>query len=386
MRKNILFVLPTYEIGGTVVSTKNLLLLLDPDRYNITVLSMTGVGHMKASYDDYQQISSSFILSSLTHASWKNNSGYFKKIIGAVLRKLASSRVIRKLLLASQTDKLVGPEYDIVVACQEGICTEFVSYIKSKKKVAWVRCDYARYVMNLNVSIEAKIYSKFNSIICVSDLVCERFKTIHPQFKLRTIAVQNPQSEAYILQQANIDDEDQRFQKKGYTIVSIGRFDPIKRFTLIPSVASFLCSKNIEFRWYIIGDGSKEEKEKIIENIISEKVETNVICLGVKTNPHFYIKHSDLLVCLSSSEACPRVINEAKILHVPVVCANFDTAAEYIDHMETGLISTIDEIKFSILEILNNKDLTQRIKENISQFRFDNDYILSKINQVFSCS
>ena len=104
--------------------------------------------------------------------------------------------------------------------------------------------------------------------------------------------------------------------------------------------------------------------------------------MGLKTNPHYYIKNADLLVSLSISEACPRVINEAKILHVPVVCTNFDTAKEYIDNMKNGFISPIDEIKHSILKIIQNEELKNNIIANISKFHFDNDDILKKINEV----
>ena len=104
--------------------------------------------------------------------------------------------------------------------------------------------------------------------------------------------------------------------------------------------------------------------------------------MGIKTNPHYYIKNADLLVSLSISEACPRVINEAKILHVPVVCTNFDTAKEYIDNMKNGIISPIDEIKYSILEILQNDELKNNIKANISKFHFDNNDIMNRINEI----
>ena len=104
--------------------------------------------------------------------------------------------------------------------------------------------------------------------------------------------------------------------------------------------------------------------------------------MGIKTNPHYYIKNADLLVSLSISEACPRVINEAKILHVPVVCTDFDTAKEYIDNMENGIISPIEDIKYSILEILQNGELNNKIKGNISKFNFDNNDIMNKINSI----
>ena len=378
--KKILFVLPTFGIGGTVVSTKNFILLLDKMKYNVTVLCMTGSGSMVDLYNNVKQIPTTQILSSLSIQSWKNGNNIIKKIFNACIRKISKNKIAREIILENQAKKIAVKNFDTIIACQEGLCTEFVSHIECENKIAWVRCDYSKSVYNK--SVDEKVYSNFNKIVCVSDLTSERFKGIYPQYAEKTIAINNPQSEDYIIEQSLNNDNDPLFIKKGYTIVSIGRIDPIKRFSEIPRIASFLALQNIEFKWYIIGDGSKEEKRKIRENIIKEKVEEYVVCLGLKTNPHYYIKNSDLLVSLSISEACPRVINEAKILHVPVVCTNFDTAKEYIDNMVNGIISPIEEIKHSILEIVQNDELKNNIKANISKFHFDNSDILKKINEI----
>ncbi len=382
MKKNILFVLPTFEIGGTVVSTKNLILLLDKEKYNVTVLSMTGKGSMKGMYDNVQQISTTFTLASMTYESWKNETNTIKRVLCGFIRKVAKYKAIRQLILTTQAKKLIKSNYDIVVACQEGFCTEFVSYFKTKKKVAWVRCDYSRYVKTKNKFAEEKMYSIYDKIVCVSDITSQRFKNEFPQYSSKTYAINNPQSEEYILEQSLINDNDSRFERKGFTIVSVGRYDPIKRFTEIPRIASFLISKNIEFRWYIIGDGSLEERKKIIENIRQENVEEYVICLGIKTNPHYYIKNSDLLVCLSSSEACPRVINEAKILSTPTISTNFDTIYEYLEDGKNGIISSLETIQNSIADILQNKELYYKIKTEISNFHFDNSLLIKEIEEV----
>lgn len=382
MKKNILFVLPSFEIGGTVVSTKNLILLLDKEKYNVTVLSMTGKGSMKGMYDNVQQISTTFTLASLTYISWKNETNSIKRVLCGFIRKVAKYKAIRQLILTTQAKKLIKSNYDIVVACQEGFCTEFVSYFKTKKKVAWVRCDYSRYVKTKNKLAEEKVYSIYDNIVCVSDITSKRFKNEFPQYSSKVYAINNPQSEEYILEQSLINDNDSRFERKGFTIVSVGRYDPIKRFTEIPRIVSFLLSKNIDFRWYIIGDGAAEERKKIIENIRKENVEENVICLGIKTNPHYYIKNSDLLVCLSSSEACPRVINEAKILSTPTVSTNFDTIYEYLENEKNGIISSLEAIQNSIADILQNKELYSKIKTEISNFHFDNTLLIKEIEEV----
>lgn len=382
MKKSILFVIPTFEIGGTVVSTKNLILLLDKEKYDVSVLSMTGIGSMRDMYNDIPQVPTTFILSSLAYNSWKDETKFMKRMLVGIIRKIAKHQNVRNLIFKYQAKRIYKINYDTIISCQEGICSEFVSHIECCNKIAWVRCDYSKYIKTKNKFQEEEIYSRYDSIVCVSDLTSKKFKEIYPHYSDRILAINNPQSERYILEQSLNNDHDISFTKKGYTIVSIGRIDPVKRFTEIPQIASFLVAENVEFRWYIIGDGSVEEKKQIKQNIIKENVEDYVICLGLKTNPHYYIKNADLLVSLSSSEACPRVINEAKILHTPVVCTDFDTAYEYIDNMENGIISPLNEIHQSILQMIQDRDLHHKITNNISDFHFDNDEIMNRIYEI----
>ena len=151
--KRVLFILPTFEIGGTVVSTKNLILLLDKAKYEINVLCMTGIGSMKDMYNDIQLIPTTFTLSNLTHNSWKDETNIFKRLFCGFIRKISKIRRIKKLLLKTQAKKITALNFDTVIACQEGICTEFVSYIECKNKIAWVRCDYSRYIKSKNIFI-----------------------------------------------------------------------------------------------------------------------------------------------------------------------------------------------------------------------------------------
>ena len=88
------------------------------------------------------------------------------------------------------------------------------------------------------------------------------------------------------------------------------------------------------------------------------------------------------MISLSRSEACPRVVNEAKILHTPTVSTDFPTIFEFIENEETGLISSFDEIPSSILRLCNDEALYASIKENISHFVFDNTDLIAQIKAV----
>ena len=210
-----------------------------------------------------------------------------------------------------------------------------------------------------------------------------QFGEIYPSLSERLMVINNPQSEEFIIRQSEIDDQDPRFKKDVLTLVSVGRIDSVKRFSEIPQIARQLLDKGLKFTWYIIGDGNQNELQNIKQNIIENHVEECVKMLGAKSNAHFYIKNADILICLSRSEACPRVINEAKILHVPVICTDFSSAHEFIESGKNGIICSIDEVANNIINLTQNHDLYKTIQDNIGGFTFDNSEILYQINRMF---
>ena len=171
-----------------------------------------------------------------------------------------------------------------------------------------------------------------------------------------------------------------RFLIDRTTIVSVGRLNPVKRFSHIASIAYQLKERGLRFRWYIIGDGA--ERNTIQKSIKGHHMEDTVIMLGAKTNPHYYIKQADLYICLSESEACPRVVNEAKILGTPTISTDFPTIHEFIEDGKTGIISPLSEIPDAIIRMFTERSLYQQIKTSISQFEFDNTELLAQIQSI----
>lgn len=378
--KKVLFVIPSFNIGGTTVSVRNLISVIG-DKYKCEVLPLSDKGDLSNLYSDVKQIKPNFISYALYVPSCRHES-LFRFLIIAPIRLLARfSRGIKERLIKRSIKKLaIDDSYDIVVACQEGEVTRFTSLIKSKNKIAWVRCDYVRY-LDLIRSSREEFYETFNHIVCVSDYTKSQFLSIYPQYSNKTYSIYNPQDANYILSQSQIIEDEKKFKRDRYTIVSIGRFDVVKRFDQIPKIANNLREKGNSFYWYIIGDGA--EKYNILENIKRYNIQDCVILLGIKTNPHYYLRNANLFVSTSISEACPRVVNEAKILQTPVVSTDYPTIFEYIENNKTGMISPIEDIHQAIHTMMNDVDVAETIINNISEFQFNNDYILSQIEYIF---
>lgn len=382
MKKKILFVLPSFGIGGTTVSTRNLIAVLGNQHYEATVWALNDLGILQGMYDGVGKVKTCFAAQAMTMSGWKDENGWIKRLAVAFLRFLRNhSHKAERFLIRHSIKKCLGNrQFDTVVACQEGFATLFASYIDAPNKLAWVRCDYKEYIKTHHNRKEG-FYSKFNGIVCVAEQTTRNFKEIYPEFADKTFCIYNPQDSGLIRKQALDNDHDPRFVTDKPVVLSVGRLSKVKRFVEIPRIARELMAQGIDFRWFVIGDG--EEKSAIQKAIDDNKVSDIVILLGAKSNPHFYISKAYLYVCLSSTEACPRVINEAKILGTPVVSTDFDTVYEYISSDVNGLICPIGKITDEIERMLTDKNLYCRIKENIKSFEFDNREIIEKLETIF---
>lgn len=375
----ILIVVPGLHNGGTITSLKNLLPKLAPKRYQIDVFPINFVGSNYEAISQYANI--------LGFANHKKNSSKKSQI---KLALLCIIRIVKKLFCFLGIDlspmmykrvanSLQKNNYDLVIAFQEGQATLLVSLFNNVKKITWVRCDYSRIVTNTKIKKKSeKVYRNVDKIICVSNFTKDVFVHIYPDFSDKTIALHNIISDDAIINKSHERiEEDYLFSSSVFTIVSIGRLDPVKRFEQIPSIASYIKSKGLPFKWLIIGNGS--DKEIISHSIHKNGVEDSVVLLGNRNNPYPYISKADLLVCTSYSEACPNVINEAKILGTPVVSTDFGSSYEFIDNGINGIITPIDSIALEIVKLMTDHMLYDKIKTNITSFKYDNNKLLAKL-------
>lgn len=383
-KKKVLFVMDSYRVGGTTVSTRNIVGLLDQDKYEPYIWVLSDIGLLKDLFADCKIIKTCFVLHAIMLSSFKDEERLIPRIGVMIIRFLKhhSSKLKECFYSYSVKKCLKNMEFDTVVACAEGATTDFVSYMIHPNRVTWVRCDYANYFTQQQIESKRSQYSVFNHIVCVSEKVKDGFDNVYPEYANKTICIHNPQDVNLLIKRAEIDDGDNRFKTDKTCIVSIGRICELKRFHVIPSIAKQLIDKGLDFRWYIIGDGDEEEKINISAEIEKYKVSDNVILLGAKSNVHYYINKANLLVSLSRTEACPRVVNEAKVLHTPVVSTDYRTIYEYIVDHENGIITPIDQIGDAVYDILTNKVLYDKIESNISTFTFDNSLLLEKIESV----
>lgn len=141
--------------------------------------------------------------------------------------------------------------------------------------------------------------------------------------------------------------EEVNLEKNDIIFVTVSRISKEKGFNRIIEIVKQLDQLNINYKWYIIGDGDNSIKAMF------EKY-TNVVFLGKKDNPYPYIKNADYLVMLSEREAQCLVMYYALILGTPVIVTDFGTALETVKE-NMGFILKKDLSNLDIDKIINTK-------------------------------
>ncbi len=356
--KRVLFVVPSFKMGGTLISLRNYLTLMDKHKIQADVL---GLSVLPGNKDVLTNCN--FVEPNL----WLLYSREGLSIVKKNLHKILC--LIQKLFqILFRTDitpffmkvggYLIGSKkYDAVVSFQESI-SRFVCYYPAKKRIAWIHCEYSRVYKES----DKYIYDKFDNIVCVSKYGKSVFDSFLPQFSNKSIAILNVISNKLIYEKADADIiKDGQFDTGGFTILSIGRLDSVKQFYKIPVIVSAIKQKvSEEFRWYIIGGGPEDEKKRVEDSIKNYNVSSEVIMLGERKNVYPYLAQSDLYVNTSKSEAYSLVNNEAKALGVPVVTNDFQCAKETITDGIDGRVVPIEQMTDIIISYLKNKQKGER--------------------------
>jgi glycosyltransferase involved in cell wall biosynthesis len=386
--KHILIVITNFRHGGTNKSLQNLTALLGNNngKYKIDVFAMEHFGPYLSLLPNCNILAKDKWIEALI-ARYDDTKGIvrLRSLLIKVLRNICQivNFNFTAHLFKRKAQQFSKINYDSVIAFSEGVPTLFVSYMNNTNKIAWIHCNYNSYLKLNNYPDEQTIYESFTSVVCVSKYTKQEFLKHFPSMTINTYGIHNVLDTPFIIYASKENITDPRFTTNQFNILSIGRIDPVKRFSKIPEMVRSLLNRNCQFKWYIIGGiGQYDEYFELKENMKRYDTDNSLIWLGEKNNPYPYLAQSDLLVNTSFSEACPNVINEAKILHIPVVCANFGSATEFIENGVNGYIVPLEQMVDKIELLIKNKDEYNKIKENISHFVYENDEILEKVKKL----
>ena len=212
---------------------------------------------------------------------------------------------------------------------------------------------------------KGKIFNKIKNVISVSSEVA---KTITHPSKVLYFGIQKS--------------ENQIFEKNEiFTILAVGRLDPIKGFDKLIEQVSKL---EFDFKLNIIGEGS--QKLKLEKLIIDNKLEKKVSLLGFKNNIPEYLASSHLQVISSLTEGLPLTLLEG-IMNSPVIIST--PVGGIVEVLDKDYLVKIEDFSTKISEIYNNyENICEDFKLKHEHFKqkFDfNDYSKNLIEYYKNC-
>ena len=283
---------------------------------------------------------------------------------GGVSRLYAANRLWVKLMKKMPVRE---EEYDIALAYW-GDHTMFymVDKVNAKKKISWLHFDYDEPPRE--DALYLPYFEKSDKIVTVSNEIKNSVIKKFPSLESKTVVIENVIDKDDINRKAGektdfCDDFD------GVKILSIGRLCEQKGFDLaIPAVARLFCEGE-NLRYYIIGEGSGEYRQKLLDIARENGTEECVRFLPQTDNPYKYMARCDIYLQPSRHEGKPISVEEAKVLCLPICVTEYKSAREQLGDGSLGYICEISEdgIYNGLKTLLRDKDKREEYRTALSK-------------------
>lgn len=320
-RLKVLFLVESLAGGGAEKVLSGLVRGLDPDRFDVTVCTVTDCGPYR---DEVRR--------RVRYHAIVGGSGWLYRIRYALVYRFLPARWIYKWWVAG--------DYDVEVAFTEGLPTRLLAAAPDgpAARIAWVHVDlearpWTQGVVFRSLEEERKAYARFRTVIHVSGTVREAFERrfgVHPDSRV----LHNPVDQDEVrLKAASAEDVP---GKKHFRIVSAGRLEEQKGFDRLISAFARVREHGWEAELVILGEGrQREELERLADGL---GVADCLLMPGFRKNPYPWMASADLFVCSSRSEGMSTVVTEALVLGVPVLATECSGIREQLGMGEFGRI------------------------------------------------
>jgi glycosyltransferase involved in cell wall biosynthesis len=353
-KKKILFITPSLCQGGIEHSLIVALKLLDQNKYDLylytynddlTLLPLVPNGvkvYNDALNKHYQRKPKAIVLKLLSMAF--KDSVYQDKLKDYIHRQKAE-----------QPKKYYrNTEFDVVIAYAIGMATEMAANIKADKHLVFFHSS-----KDLHHNLLIKLFSKFDVIVAVSpgvkDMLCSSYDGIEE----KVFVLENYVNADEIIEKADefiVSNPDGKL-----VLATCGRLSAEKGFDLAVEAARTLKNKNINYKWYFIGDGDERSNiEKLIGNY---HLENNVYITGFTNNPFSYIKCCDIFVQPSYEEAQPLTLLESRILGKPIVSTKTVGGKYILENGAKGVLTGFSgkSLADGIMSLIENPEKMQKL-------------------------
>jgi glycosyltransferase involved in cell wall biosynthesis len=164
-------------------------------------------------------------------------------------------------------------------------------------------------------------------------------------------------------------------------VLSNARLMKVKNYEKMLQAFYIAYQKNENIEYWKIGNGPLlADLKKIVQDL---KIESSVKFLGYFSHSQLRIiyKMSDIFLLASFYEGQPRVIVEAMLSELPIICANYGQMCEIVKDQEDGIWvdpQNINEIADAIYKLSINNEMQRKLSRHVN---FDaNQYSYESVN------
>lgn len=289
--------------------------------------------------------------------------------------------VQRLSYISAKNTLFTSDVYDIAISTTEGFCNALVATkVNAKKKIGWIHPDMS--AIGLDLKAGQYLLDKFEKVVTVSESGCNTLRRFFPKEQEKFLHIENLMDSDNICKRGGESIDDMPLLEGCRNIVTVCRItNDSKRLDRVIKVAIILNEKRFKFRWYIVGDGPDVANIKSL--IEKNNLQDSVIMLGGRNNALPYIKQADCFVLTSQFEGKPVVIEEAKILHTPVIVTEYSSAKVQVIPEVGVVVPNVDGLlEEYIAHLLLDDVLIKKLKETCLSFSYDNKKSIDSVKTL----
>ncbi|WP_395064845.1 glycosyltransferase [Flavobacterium sp.] len=376
MKKEILFICNNLNCGGAEKALISLLQSIDYSKYNVDLFVFRHEGVFFENVPKEVTILKEEKIVSYLYSSTKSalsraiknlnfKAIYLRIALFFLSKKYKSGVIIEQYFWKHYAKALpkLNKSYDVAIGFQEKNPIYFcVDKVTASLKIGWIHTDLEK--LEIDLDNELYYFDKLNYITTVSDGLSDRLKMKLPQFASKITTIENIIS-SRIINDLSKEAINFKFDNDYFNIIYVGRIAQEKGLFMGLEAVTLLVKKGFKIRWYLIGEGN--QKEQLIDIANKNNVANSLFFLGLKSNPYPYILNADCFLLPSFYEGKSISLEEAKLLHKPIVITNFSSAQDQIKDGFTGLIAAMDAnaIASKLEQLISDEKLQLSFKDNL---------------------
>lgn len=405
MKKDILFVLNSLNIGGAEKSLVTILNMFDYDKYNVDLFLFGVEGELLDQIpkkvnilpqdDDYKYFvknrRKAFVYF-LKKGKLKKSFFSFLYILGYLFYKLFKRNdVYIGWTFKKNIINKIEKKYDVSIGFMERSALYFsVCKVKSDNKIGFIHNDYSKY--KFNYKLDNKYFKSLSKVATVSNECKKVLCDIFPQYSNKFIVIKNMIDCKYIEKKASeVPDfsvircsnikENCVFDKNYINIVTVARLVEQKGIDNAIKICNTVKEKVSNVRWFVIGEGSEKSK---LENLIKQyKLENSFFLVGKQANPYYWINNCDIYVQPSRYEGYGITVAEALCLKKVIIASNIKVFDELIENEVTGILASDNEdFANKILECIESESYKNKIISNLQKFNSNEQAEIQKLYEI----